>query len=284
MNRTRISALTAGADTEIRYAGTVPTRSERRDRRPSARAIALASFLAASTARADDAAACEDAATLEAARCFAARGDGARAVASLARYVAEGGAEKVEAERQIALLEPRLVHVEVVSDVAGIELRVDGECPIDAASFTPSCSSNEASRVLLLNAGQRRLTAEHPRFRRVVYVFTMAPGGQLRVRLNDVRLHEPKNPYRDAASTAWLVAALTAGAGALLGLRTFFAREGIDSPLGVAAIGAGAGAVVAAGVATYFTVRASRWQPAPDLAAGGPSVVGFRRSRDRLCR
>jgi hypothetical protein len=187
-------------------------------------------------------------------------GDHVGAVSTLRRYLEEGGAERrTEVEQTLATIEPRLARVEVISDVAGVEVRIDGACPIDATSYAPACASNEPSRVVLVNPGERRLTAQHPNFRNVAHVFTIAAGRELRVRLNTFQ--EQQNPYRDTMWSAWCITGVLVPGTAALGIRTAFAGEGIASPLGIATVGVGIGALVAAGIATYFTIRASRWQP-----------------------
>jgi hypothetical protein len=195
-------------------------------------------------------------------KCLEGQGDHARAVSALRRYL--GGPEiapsrRVEVEQTLAMIEPRLVRVEVESDVVGVDVRIDGACPVDATSYSISCASSEASRVLLVNPGEHRLTAQHPRFRSVAHRFNVAAGGEIRVRLN--ASSEQTNPYRERVWSTWCIAGVLVPATAALGIRTAVAGEGIDSPLGIGTIGLGIGALVAAGIATYFTIRAGAWKP-----------------------
>jgi hypothetical protein len=184
------------------------------------------------------------------------------AAAALRRDLDEGELapeRRAEIEAKLATVERGLARVEVISDVVGVELRIDGACAVDATTYAPACTSNEASRVFVVNPGERRLTARHPRFRNVLHVFMIAPGGELRVRLNAPS--DQQNPYRDKVWSSWCVAGVLVPATAALGVRTALGDGGIDSPAGIATVGVGIAAVVAIGIATYFTIQSSRWQP-----------------------
>ncbi len=210
----------------------------------------------------------------EIARCSETVGDDVTAVVMLKRYLGAAVAEERRAEvaEVLGRLEPRLAHMTVTSNVDGIEVRVDGRCAIDATSYAPTCVARESEREVLVNPGERRLSITRTGYRQIAQTLTMNPGERVRVRADATRLHEEPNPYRDPMWTAWGV---TAGAGVattIVGLRTAFSGEGIQSSTGIATLALGGVTLIAAGVATYFTVRASRWKPPVETTAEGLRV------------
>lgn len=204
------------------------------------------------------------------ARCEERAGNVVAAAGRFRRFLAEGAdtvpeERRADAIRALAEVESRMARVTVSSNVRGLELRVDGSCAIDEATYDENCTSTANQRVLLVNPGERRLTVKHAGFQDVAHVIKLAPGGQLHVLLN-TREAPPANPYRDPAWTGWAVTGGGLVATSIVGVRTAISGEGVNSSSGIATLVLGAGTLVAAGFATYYTLRASRWKPRPSLA------------------
>jgi hypothetical protein len=204
------------------------------------------------------------------AECHEQLGDPVRAAAALKHYLEQAGSaigddRRAEVTQRLAQLDPRVARITVSSNVRNIEVRVDGSCALDEATYEPLCTSSESSRTVIVNPGERRLTVKHTGFRDVEQVLVLAAGDNLRVRADSVSDVEP-NPYRERMWTAWGVTGGAVVGATILGVRTAVTEGGIDSGTGIATIALGGIALVGAGVATYFTIRKANWTPTPAVA------------------
>lgn len=198
-------------------------------------------------------------------RCSVELQDYVRAASTFSSYLEAG--ESIPQQRReeiaalIAKIEPRIAKINVACNIGGVDVKVDGKCAVDATSRQPVCVARESDRVILANPGEHQLTVSHAGYRPIVHHLTVGPGEDLRVRVNAGQPSGPENPYRDTMWTAWAVTGGAAVAAGVIGIRTGLAGDGFGTTTGIATIVLGGATLVAAGVATYFTVRTSRWKP-----------------------
>lgn len=203
-------------------------------------------------------------------------GDLTGAATALKRYLTESGSalegeQRTEVEATLASFDKRMGRVFVASGLPDVEVQIDGTCPVDEGAKEPACTSRATSRVLVVNPGPHRLVVKHPGFQAQEHRLDVHPGEELHVHVRGAVVES--NPYRDRMWTAWGVTAGALFGSGILGVRTVLRGEGIDSGGGIATVALGAAALVAAGVATYFTVRSSRWRP---TAIGEAFALRFR--------
>lgn len=199
-------------------------------------------------------------------RLYRQENDYVRAIGAFKRYLEKGGEgipeeRRAEVTKELDVLQSRTARVIVSSELGGLEIRIDGNCAVDAATYEPVCTSKETDRVLLAGAGEHRLTVKHAGFRDIAHVLTLEGGQEVRVRVTTVKLEAEENPYRDSMWTAWAVTGGGAVGTAIVGIRVALTQQGLNSAPGIATLVLGAATVIAGGFAAYFTVKSSSWRP-----------------------
>lgn len=198
---------------------------------------------------------------------YEALGEHVRAIVSLEKCLAEGGAaideeRRREVEKALVQLRARVGRIRIASDVDGVSVRVDGRCGVDATTHTETCVSNDRIRHVLADEGRRRITIAHASYVLVEHDVTVASGQEL-----SMRVHGPPvpdvgregNPYVTPMWIAWSLGAAT-GAGAIVAGVSLAQRDATPE-LTRATVALAVGAAIAVGAATYFTVQAVRWKP-----------------------
>jgi hypothetical protein len=105
----------------------------------------------------------------------------------------------------------------------------------------------------------------------------VAAGDDARVHVRASSPHEKeRNPFDEPMWIGWGLFGGALVGGTITGIGAARSEEGFASPIGTVTIGLGIAAAVAGLVATYFTIRASRWKPARDvsLAFDGAGLRG----------
>jgi tetratricopeptide (TPR) repeat protein len=230
-------------------------------------------------------------------------GDYVQAQTTLQRYLDLGGTEIQDARRsevakELAQIRPRIARVTVKTNVPGTELFVDDVCGTDSNSGNINCGSLDGtSREVLMNPGRRRVTLRHTGYLPNTVSVTVAGSDrtEVSIELSALPKYEERNPYLLPMWIGWGVTfggvVTTAVAGGLAlkassdlqkATDAFGAtRQDLDdkrskqNTLRTVADVALAGTIVAAGVSTYFTIRALNWKTAEGNKESGNVQVGL---------
>lgn len=213
----------------------------------------------------------------------------AAALRSYARYLREGGAgvpadRRTEVEKEIAVLKPRVAQVTVKVNVDGADVYAD-DIPVCTATIESACVGKSPLQApIMVNGGRHKITATKPGYAPATSLVSVVGSDAIDVKLDLVSYAQPvaapTNPWKLPMYIGWGVTAaglITAGVTGILASnakddqqaavdRFGTSREELDSAkdktrtLGNVTDGFLIGSAVAAGVSTYFTIRALRWK------------------------
>jgi len=207
-------------------------------------------------------------------------GDYVQALRTLERYLREGGADvsderKAEVTKELAQIRPRIAKVNITTNIPGADLQVD-DSPVGRAP----------KEAVLLNPGRRKISASKEGYLPSSKVITVAGSDQVNVTIElqkmtqQVMVERKRNPFVVPAVIGWTVTAAGGIAAGVTGILASKAKSDQESAVGtfpatrsqlddakskthslaVATDAILVGTVVAAGVSTYFTLKAMGWK------------------------
>jgi hypothetical protein len=212
--------------------------------------------------------------------CHEQLGDYVQALTKLSKYLELGGTDipperRSDVAKELAQIRPRIAKVTIKTSVPGAELLVDDACATEAATNVVNCGvMSETARQVYMNPGRRRVTLRHNGYLPRTEVVTVAGSDvtEASIELIPLPKNEPKRPIPWVGWATTGALAVTSGIFGYLAITessrldemraeqnetskqlSFQARK-VEAYSIVADV-AGAGAVIAAGVSLYLTIK-----------------------------
>jgi hypothetical protein len=232
----------------------------------------------------------------------------AAAMRSYTRYLREGGTavpadRRVEVEREIEVLKPRVALITVAVNIDGADVYAD-DIPVCTATIESSCvGKSPLAAAIIVNGGRHKITATKKGYAPATSLISVVGSDKLDVKLDLVSYDRPAapvaNPWKVPAIIGWSVT----GAAFITASITGILASGAKSDQQAATDKFGAtraelddakdktqtlatvtdailiGGAVAAAVSTYLTIRTFSWSGGEGTAAvqvglNNASVVG----------